>query len=137
MPKRSDIIREAREWIGTPFIHQGRTKGVGCDCVGVLKVTAETLGITLEDIINYGRFPDSEMLKKHLNKVLIPISIDKAIPGDILLFKIMGNPQHLGLLTDKGILHTDSTIGRVVEHIFDTKWKKRLVRAYKFPGVED
>lgn len=30
------IITEALTWIGTPYRHQGRRKGVGCDCLGLL-----------------------------------------------------------------------------------------------------
>ncbi|NDC56413.1 MAG: hypothetical protein EBZ69_06345 [Alphaproteobacteria bacterium] len=34
---RMDIVREAREWINTPFKHQGALKGVACDCIGLIK----------------------------------------------------------------------------------------------------
>lgn len=32
----AEVIAEARGWIGTPYRHQGRRKGVGCDCLGLL-----------------------------------------------------------------------------------------------------
>ena len=31
-----DVVKEARTWIGTPFVHQGRTKGLACDCLGLM-----------------------------------------------------------------------------------------------------
>jgi hypothetical protein len=31
------IIAEARSWIGTPYRHQASLKGVGCDCLGLLR----------------------------------------------------------------------------------------------------
>lgn len=33
---RSRILLEARSWIGTPYHHKGRVKGVGVDCGGLL-----------------------------------------------------------------------------------------------------
>jgi hypothetical protein len=35
------FIAQARTWIGTPFHHQGRLKGVGCDCLGLIVGVAE------------------------------------------------------------------------------------------------
>lgn len=31
------IVAEARSWIGTPYAHQASLKGVGCDCLGLLR----------------------------------------------------------------------------------------------------
>jgi cell wall-associated NlpC family hydrolase len=33
----SAIVAEARSWIGTPYQHQASLKGVGCDCLGLLR----------------------------------------------------------------------------------------------------
>jgi len=34
MVTRAEIIAEARTWLKTPWRHQGRLKGIACDCVG-------------------------------------------------------------------------------------------------------
>jgi cell wall-associated NlpC family hydrolase len=34
---RSAIVAEARTWIGTPYRHQASLKGVGCDCLGLVR----------------------------------------------------------------------------------------------------
>jgi NlpC/P60 family putative phage cell wall peptidase len=31
------IVAEARSWIGTPYHHQASLKGVGCDCIGLVR----------------------------------------------------------------------------------------------------
>jgi NlpC/P60 family putative phage cell wall peptidase len=31
------IVAEARSWIGTPYRHQASLKGVGCDCLGLVR----------------------------------------------------------------------------------------------------
>jgi len=33
----TDVERIARSWIGTPYVHQASVKGVGCDCLGLLR----------------------------------------------------------------------------------------------------
>ena len=42
--KIQTMIDEAREWIGTPFVHQGRTKGQACDCLGLVIAVAKAAG---------------------------------------------------------------------------------------------
>lgn len=37
MTIRDIIIVEARSWIGTPYHHQAALKGVGCDCLGLVR----------------------------------------------------------------------------------------------------
>ena len=37
MTTRTRIIAEARAWIGTPYRHQASLKGVGCDCLGLVR----------------------------------------------------------------------------------------------------
>ena len=37
MVLRSDILCEARRWIGTPYRHQGSCRGAGCDCLGLVR----------------------------------------------------------------------------------------------------
>src|SRR3569833_631271 len=34
---RTAIVTEARSWIGTRYRHQGSMKGVGCDCLGLVR----------------------------------------------------------------------------------------------------
>ena len=31
------VVAEARSWIGTPYQHQASLKGVGCDCLGLVR----------------------------------------------------------------------------------------------------
>jgi cell wall-associated NlpC family hydrolase len=45
MATRAEIIAEARTWLKTPWRHQGRLKGIGCDCVGHIVCVPRALGI--------------------------------------------------------------------------------------------
>ena len=31
------IVAVAETWIGTPYRHQGATRGIGCDCIGLIR----------------------------------------------------------------------------------------------------
>lgn len=34
---RDALVAEARSWIGTSYRHQASVKGVGCDCLGLVR----------------------------------------------------------------------------------------------------
>ena len=36
-PTQAAIVAEATSWLGTPYRHQASLKGVGCDCLGLLR----------------------------------------------------------------------------------------------------
>lgn len=136
MPIREDIVAAARGWIGTPFHHQGRLKGVGVDCVGVVIGVARELGISDFDTTGYARRPDSRELEKLARALMIEVPARKALPGDVLLLEIDGQPQHLAFVTDIGMLHAYAPLRRVVEHVRDDGWDARIIAAFKLPGVE-
>jgi hypothetical protein len=45
-------------------------------------------------------------------------------------------PQHVALITDHGIIHSYSGVGKVVEHGLDERWQQRISAAYRFPYFE-
>lgn len=133
---RNDFVALARTWKGTPFHHQGRLKGVGVDCIGyAVELAKEAHILTPNDITNYARYPHDDTLLLGLQSHLEEIPVKDILPGDILLFKIYKDPQHIAILTDLGIIHAVEQ--GVVETGFDDMWKKRLVKAFKLPGVDD
>ncbi|MBN9249774.1 MAG: hypothetical protein J0I86_04210, partial [Mesorhizobium sp.] len=36
-PGADEIVAEALSWLGTPYRHQASSKGVGCDCLGLIR----------------------------------------------------------------------------------------------------
>ena len=42
---RASIVASARGWIGTPYRHQASLRGLGCDCLGLVRgVWREVIG---------------------------------------------------------------------------------------------
>ncbi len=138
---RDEIIQKAREYLKTPYHHQGRVKGHGIDCVGLVSCVASELGYEHEDYLNYSLWPDGKTLHRLLTQNgLIDIEIEEAVPGDLYLFTFMKKkrwPQHMAIITDIGILHTHSRSDKgVIETQLDDNWRRRIVGAMRFP-IED
>lgn len=55
---KEQIIAKAREFIGTPYLHQGRVKGAGIDCCGLVIQVAKELGLSDYDLTGYSRYAD-------------------------------------------------------------------------------
>lgn len=132
------IVEEARKHLGRPFVHQGRG-GAGLDCAGLIIKAASDLGIKLQEVHGYGRTPKDEELGGQMDKQLIRLPQHEPWRvGDVLLMRFGSEPQHVALVSKLDptyILHTNSSIGRVVEHILDHRWQRLVVRTYRLPGA--
>ncbi len=146
MPRvsRETLVAVARGWVGTPFHHQAAVKGVGCDCIGLIRGVAAELGLsqgTFDDkrYQGYSRTPNSRLLLRGLGESLTPVrgGIQVTLPGDILLFRIDAAPQHLAFKTDVGMLHAYASKRRVVEHMIDGDWRRRFHGAWRLPDLDD
>lgn len=136
MLSKSDIVQEAKTWIGTPFKHQGRVKGLGVDCVGLIIGVAHAFKLTDFDYRNYSHTPDGFLMQQLLAEHLKIISIQEAKHGDIVLMRFEAQPQHLAILSDYGMIHAYAQVRRCVEHRMDQLWQSRIVGAYAYPSVE-
>lgn len=145
---RAAIVAEARKHLRTPFRHQGRCVGVGLDCVGLLAVVAKALEIPYRDQRAYGRLPQNEREHNRLRYTLMDClrsccdqlaSPSDARNGSVLVFEFCGPdwPQHVGIKTDRGFIHTHGRIGFVTEHGYSEEWRARTVAALDFKGVVD
>lgn len=135
MSDQQTIINEAREWINTPFHHQGRVKQVGVDCIGLVQQVGKKLGYVYYDRSDYAREPAKGELQQAMNNHLVKLK--SLEPACILLMRFAREPQHVAFFTEKNtIIHAYESIGKCVEHRLDDKWKKRIVAIYGFEGVE-
>lgn len=134
------IVETARSYEGTRWQHQGRIKGVGIDCIGLVVETLRELGLTGENPSNYGRTPDGVAMRQRLNQHLTPVPFSNRQEGDIILFRFTEAPQHVAFLTTmadgrEGIIHAFAGARKVVEHGFDDVWKARVVQCFRVPAV--
>lgn len=130
------IIAAARGALETPFRHQGRIAGRSLDCAGLAIHVAREIGADHFDIPAYGRNPAQGMLQAVLDAQPGLQSVPDRQPGDLLLLRFAGEPQHLAFLTaDDSIVHTYANVGKVCEHRLAAVWAARIVRVYRFREV--
>ncbi|MFM9860734.1 NlpC/P60 family protein [Pseudoxanthobacter sp. M-2] len=105
MAGRGAIVAEARAWMGTPYRHQASLKGVGCDCLGLVRgVWRALLGEEPERVPGYTRdwseAGGAEALAEAGRRHLVEIDPATARPGDVLVFRMRpgGPAKHAGIL---------------------------------------
>ncbi|HEX4295211.1 MAG TPA: NlpC/P60 family protein [Rhizomicrobium sp.] len=140
-PQGGGIIEIARSWIGTPYVHQASVKGVGCDCLGLLRgVWREFRGAEPEDAPPYS--PDwaeatgAETLYAAMTRHLHEIARVRIAPGDVALFRMTprGPAKHCGIVAGQGgaltLIHASQN-KRVSEEALSPPWRRKLVFAFR------
>lgn len=142
MTTRAEVVAEAYTWMGTPWRHQHRTKGVAVDCAGLVIGVARQLGLVPPDFdfTGYGRQADGTLLavcEQHMTR----LPRDQMAAGDVLVVAVDQDPQHMGLLVPYrhgglALIHASSTARKVVETrvMFARNFVFRA--AYRLPGVQ-
>jgi cell wall-associated NlpC family hydrolase len=136
---RQQVVDTAREWIDTPFRHQGRTKA-GVDCVGLCVLTAQKLGLSSYDLPAYPDTTHRKIFLKSFDENAVHVPINNAQPGDMVVFVDFVNPCHVGILTERHgqlhVIHAVAKMRKVCETPYAGEWQSRAIAAYAFPGVE-
>lgn len=142
MTTRADVVAQAREWIGTPFHHQARLKGVGVDCIGLVIGVARELGIVAADfdIAAYPRTPDRTLMPLadlHMQRAEPPL-----LSGQIVVVDFAGDPQHFGIVAPYrhgglSMIHAASKHGEVIETRLMFHPRMRFCAAFDLPGVTE
>ena len=89
--RRAEIVELARAWIGTPYHHQASLRGVGADCVGLLRgLWREIHGTEAERPPAYSRdwaeASGRETLLAAAERHLVRVPIGERAAGDVLVF---------------------------------------------------
>jgi NlpC/P60 family putative phage cell wall peptidase len=136
------VVAEARSWIGTPYQHQASLKGVGCDCLGLVRgVWRSTIGAEPEPMPPYA--PDwaeaasGGPLVEAALRHLVPIDRAAFGPGDILLFRwrACAAAKHAAIVTAPDRMVHAHDGAAVAEVAIAPWWRRRLACAFRFPGV--
>lgn len=140
---RARIVAVARNWIGTPYVHQTAMRGAGSDCLGLIRgVWREVYGQEPEAVpaysMDWSEPQGEERLWEAALRHLTPKSTDQAAAGDVLLFRMRQSAvaKHLGILSEAGsaprFIHAYSRHG-VVESPLSMPWRRRVVACFEFP----
>jgi NlpC/P60 family putative phage cell wall peptidase len=140
-------VAAARGWLGTPYRHQASVRGVGADCLGLVRgVWREVVGEEPQAVPAYAadwaEVGGEEILLDAAGRWLRAVSVEEMRPGDVLLFRMAEGAavKHCAVLSDVGgpeprMIH--AYWGRaVVESWMGAWWRKRLAAVFRLP-VED
>jgi len=145
MSRGIEAVRIAREWIGTPYVHQGATKGAGTDCLGLLRgVWHAIYGGDPEAVpfytADWSEPSGEETLWQAALRHLRPVDAQADLaPGQLLLFRMRDGAvaKHLGLvgqvLPHCTFIHAYSGHG-VVESPLSEPWLRRVASRFNFPN---
>lgn len=131
----TELTAQARQWLGVPFLHQGRTR-FGADCLGYLSALLAELGdATFLDYLpkTYGRGPQRLLLEG-----LTALTYQRALEAGTLVliqWPMTEHASHAGLYTGESLIHCTEENGRVVEHGYREPWMRRTVSVWALPGV--
>jgi len=146
---RAQIVQNVREWIGTPYHHQETVKGVGCDCLGLIRGVWRDLYVNEPEVpIRYSQnWMESrnkeimyDLACKHM---VLKEDIEARAPGDILLFRMNrdGVAKHTGILTKRDtdmevecMVHSQEGIN-CTEVDLNEWWQKRITAVFEYPCI--
>ncbi|URA06809.1 tail protein [Xanthomonas phage Langgrundblatt2] len=135
----TDIAKRARALKDVPFLHQGRSFD-GIDCVGLL---AYAIRYDFDKIPPYPRDPYNSELENAMTAafgppLLLKPTIDQLQEGDLAAMQYRGPIRHVGIVLNHptipgalSLIHTDSMVERVTEHILDVKWLRRIEKVWR------
>ncbi|WP_444861111.1 baseplate hub domain-containing protein [Brevundimonas vesicularis] len=140
----SAVVMSARSWLGTPYRHQASMKGVGADCLGLVRgVWREVVGEEPEVLPAYSadwaEVGGRETLLEAAGRWMRPVAVDQMRAGDVLLFHMSPGAavKHCAILSDLDgpeprMIH--AYWGRaVVESWMGVWWRRRLAAVFRFP----
>jgi NlpC/P60 family putative phage cell wall peptidase len=139
-PGRAAIVAAARGWIGTPYRHQASLRGVGCDCLGLLRgVWRDRFGAEPEVPEPYSpawaELAEGDPLLAAAMRHLVPTGDGIIRAGSVLVFR--WRPQvaakHCGIATDAGHFIHAHDGASVAEVAIVPGWQRRIVGIFDFP----
>jgi NlpC/P60 family putative phage cell wall peptidase len=137
---RGRIVALARSWIGTPYHHQASVKGVGTDCIGLVRGIWRALyGGEAEALPAYSRdwaeSTGKETLIEVARRHLIEVAPADAQPGDVLVFRYRAGmiAKHAGLLATPTTMIHAMEGAPVSEVSLCPWWRRHVAGAFAFP----
>ena len=137
------VLAAAREWIGTPYRHQASTKGVGCDCLGLVRgVWRDLYGDEPEPLPAYGRdwaerTGEDRLADAARRHFLCCEPLLAPEIGDLILFRWRSDlpARHCGLYAgDQRFIHAYEKAAVVVSPLAPG-WARRVAGRFRFPDL--
>lgn len=139
---RAELVVEAAiAWLGTPYRHQGSLKGVGCDCLGLVRgVWRELYGAEPEDpgpyAADWAEAGGEDKLLEAARRYCCEKPGDRLAAGDLVIFRWRPNApaKHAGIMVaPDSFIHAYQgqavLVSALVPH-----WRRRIAGVFSFPS---
>lgn len=135
-----DFIKTARQYSGTPYRHQGRSRA-GTDCGGLLLMVGRDLKVTTLEVLGYSPNPDGATFERLLNKMLTKVRRKESVkPGDIIACDYGEGIQHTAIVIRKEsperilVIHAKMQHG-VTEHYLHGRDRRGWKATYRLRNL--
>lgn len=137
------VVARARDWLGTPYVHQGSLQGVGTDCLGLVRgVWRALLGDEPEAFEPYS--PDwaeatgRESLLEAASRHMTPVDPVTPPAGAVVLFRWRPHlpAKHCAIVASADTFVHAHDGAAVAEVPYAPFWRRRTVAAFLFPLPE-
>ena len=137
---RENASRAADARIGTPYRHQGSRRGIGCDCLGLVRgVWRELYGGEPETPAPYA--PDwaercgEERLLAAAGRYFLPVDAMEA--GDLMIFRWRAGyaAKHAGIFCGQGHFIHAYEQAAVIRSPLTPSWRRRIAGVFRFPEL--
>lgn len=141
---RSTVVARARDWIGTPYHHQASLRGVGTDCLGLVRgILREIGGVELATVPPYTRdwteAGGDEAMLAGARAHLAEVPIGREQPGDVVVFRLRAGlaAKHAAILASPVTMIHAVEGAPVAEVPYGRWWRRRVAGVFSFQGLDD
>lgn len=134
------IVAMARSWLGTPYHHQASVRGVGCDCLGLVRgVWREVFGGEPNIAMHYSRdWAEASGIESMLDgasRHMTAISQAEVSPGDVVVFRLRAHTvaKHAAIIASETTMIHAMEGGPVSEVALSSWWRRRIAGQFRFP----
>ena len=139
-PSTAEIIAETRSWLGTPYCHQASVKGVGADCLGLLRGVYRALyggePVPMPPYAVQARRDEPALLlaaaDTYLQRTEAPLA-----GGQVLLFQLRAGlpPRHVGIAVSSTRMVHALSGAHICEVELTRWWQRHCVARFTFPEI--
>jgi len=131
------LRKTLKEWLGTPFRHHAGVKGLGTDCLHMVKGVTEELGIRSPKIPKY---PKDWHQHQHKDMMIEGLDSAKTLElqpdinprnGDVVVFKFGNVNSHVAIYCDGMLYHAVFASGVICSSYKDAYFQSRIRRVYR------
>jgi NlpC/P60 family putative phage cell wall peptidase len=141
---RDEIVAAARAWIGTPYHHQASVRGVGADCLGLVRgIWRDLYGDDAEVPPAYSKdwaeANNREAMLEAASRHLKAISATAIAPGDVIVFRLRQGfvAKHAAILASASTMIHAMEGAPASEVVLSSWWRRRIAGAFRFPNLTE